>query len=405
MSQALMTRREGIIFQVTSLLLLTMAAIIGFMQTQSQLTLTAMLALLLVMAVLHVWVPSEKSARWRIHLYLGIQGALVAAVMLLVPGWTMFPTLFCLLSVQAILLLSVNPGIIWPTIYVLVTAILFAYSFDLQEGLAAVVLYGGINAFFGSYASALLRANAARRESQSLLEELQEAHGQLQEYALRAEEMAVLEERNRLAREMHDTLGHRLTVASVQLEAAERLCPIDAERAVGLVGTVRDQVREALAELRATVATLRSPIEADLQLRSALRRLMDQFETVTGLTINRVLPEELPPLPNSHRQALYRAAQEGLTNVQKHARASQVWLVLTIGDGAVTLLLGDDGKGASPGSGRGGFGLQGLRERAEQLGGEVHLDPRQGGGTQLSFRLPLSPQEVAEAVTVKGNRA
>ena len=405
MSQALMTRREGIIFQVTSLLLLTMAAIIGFMQTQSQLTLTAMLALLLVMAVLHVWVPSEKSARWRIHLYLGIQGALVAAVMLLVPGWTMFPTLFCLLSVQAILLLSVNPGIIWPTIYVLVTAILFAYSFDLQEGLAAVVLYGGINAFFGSYASALLRANAARRESQSLLEELQEAHGQLQEYALRAEEMAVLEERNRLAREMHDTLGHRLTVASVQLEAAERLCPIDAERAVGLVGTVRDQVREALAELRATVATLRSPIEADLQLRSALRRLMDQFETVTGLTINRVLPEELPPLPNSHRQALYRAAQEGLTNVQKHARASQVWLVLTIGDGAVTLLLGDDGKGASPGSGRGGFGLQGLRERAEQLGGEVHLDPRQGGGTQLSFRLPLPSQEMVGAVTVKGNRA
>jgi signal transduction histidine kinase len=388
-----MTRREGIIFQITSLLLLAMAAAVGFMRTQSQPTLTAMLALLLVMAILHVWVPGEKSARWRIHLYLGIQGALVAAVMLLLPGWTMFPTLFCLLSVQAILLLSVNPGIIWPAIYVLVTAILFAYSFNLQEGLVAVALYGGINAFFASYASALLRANAARRESQSLLEELQEAHGQLQEYALRVEEMAVLEERNRLAREMHDTLGHRLTVASVQLEAAERLCPTDAERAEGLVSTVREQVREALAELRATVATLRSPIEADLQLRSALRRLMDQFETVTGLTINRVLPEELPPLPNSHRQAIYRAAQEGLTNVQKHARASQVWLVLTIGDEAVTLLLGDDGKGASSGSGRGGFGLQGLRERAEQLGGEVHLDPRQGGGTQLSFRLPLPPRD------------
>lgn len=393
MSQALMTRREGIIFQVTSLLLLTMAAAVGFTQTLSRPTLVAMLALLLVMAVLHVWAPSEKSARWKIHLYLGIQGALVAALMLLIPGWTMFPTLFCVLSVQAILLLSVNPGIVWLAIYVVVTAILFGYSFDLQEGLVAVVLYGGINAFFGSYASALLRANAARRESQSLLEELQEVHGQLQEYALRAEEMAVLEERNRLAREMHDTLGHRLTVASVQLEAAERLCPTDAERAAGLVGTVREQVREALVELRATVATLRTPVQADLQLRSALRRLMDQFEEVTGLTVHRVLPEEMPLLPDAHRQALYRAAQEALTNVQKHAQASQVWLVVTASGREVSLLVGDDGRGPTSDSGEPGFGLQGLRERAEQLGGEVYLEPRQGGGTQLSCRLPLLEHE------------
>ena len=186
-----------------------------------------------------------------------------------------------------------------------------------------MVIYGGINAFFGAFANALLRADAARRESQALLDELQQAHEQLQEYALRAEEMAVVEERNRLAREMHDTLGHRLTVASVQLEAAQRLCPTDAERAAGLVGTVREQVREALGELRGTVATLRSPVEADLQLRSALRRLMDHFEEATGLTIHRVLPDEMPPLPDAHRLALYRAAQEALTNVQKHAEASR----------------------------------------------------------------------------------
>jgi signal transduction histidine kinase len=392
MSQELMTRREGIIFQITSLLFMAVAAAVGFTQTRSVPTLAAMLALLLVMAVLQVFLPDENSARWRIHAYLGVQGALVASLMLLIPGWTMFPTLFCVFSVQAILLLSINPGIYWVATYVVLTALLFGYSFNLQEGLIGALIYGGINAFFGSYASALLRANAARRESQVLLEDLQEAHGQLQEYALRVEEMAVLEERNRLAREMHDTLGHRLTVASVQLEAAQRLCPTDAERAAGLVGTVREQVREALAELRITVATLRTPVQEDLQLRSSLRRLMDQFEEVTGLTVNRVLPEELPPLPNAHRQALYRAAQEALTNVQKHARARQVWLVLAVGDGAVSLLVSDDGRGLAAGSGGDGFGLQGLRERAEQLEGELHLEPRQGGGTQLSFRLPLPPQ-------------
>jgi signal transduction histidine kinase len=224
---------------------------------------------------------------------------------------------------------------------------------------------------------------------------LQAAHAQLQDYALRAEEMAVVEERNRLAREMHDTIGHRLTVASVQLEAAQRLCPTDAERAASLVGTVREQVREALGELRATVATLRSPVEADLHLRSALRRLIEHFEAATGLTVHRVLPDELPPLPDAHRLALYRAAQEALTNIQKHAVASHVWLVLSTSDDTVTLLVSDDGQGVTVSHSNGGFGLRGLRERAAQLGGELHLEPRPGGGTQLSFRLPL-PKE-AEA--------
>ncbi|MGD9049046.1 MAG: hypothetical protein PVF77_13400, partial [Anaerolineae bacterium] len=79
-----------------------------------------------------------------------------------------------------------------------------------------------------------------------------------------------------------------------------------------------------------------------------------------------------------------------LTNIQKHAAAEQVWLVLTVHDDAVTLLVSDDGQGLSLTGDQGGFGLRGLRERADQLGGDLHLEPRPGGGTQLSFRLPLA---------------
>ena len=244
------------------------------------------------------------------------------------------------------------------------TAASFAVGMDLLEGLLALGLYGVLYGFIGAFAGALARADAARRESQSLLAELQQAHEQLQEYALQAEEMAVVEERNRLAREMHDTLGHRLTVASVQLEAAQRLCPTDAQRAENLVGTVREQVRGALGELRATVATLRSPVEADLQLLSALGRMIDHLEKATGLTVHRVLPEEMPPLPDGHRLALYRAAQEALTNIQKHAGAGQVWLVLASSAEAITLLVSDDGKGVTEYTEETGFGLRGLRERA-----------------------------------------
>jgi signal transduction histidine kinase len=259
--------------------------------------------------------------------------------------------------------------------------------------LIALFLYGVLYTFGAAFASALARADAARRESQSLLAELQEAHRQLQEYALRGEELAVVEERNRLAREMHDTLGHRLTVASVQLEGAQRLCSADPERAASMVGTVREQVREALSELRSTVATLRTPVEADLRLPSSLRRLAAYFEEVTSLTIHQVLPDEMPDLPGAHRLALFRAAQELLTNVQRHAEASQVWLVLSASDEAVKLLVSDDGRGLSVSAEQAGFGLRGLRERAAQLGGELHLEPRRGGGTQASFRVPLPGEE------------
>jgi signal transduction histidine kinase len=281
----------------------------------------------------------------------------------------------------------------WGLFYTAVTAASFAVGINLGEGLIALFLYGVLYAFVGAFAHALVRADTARRESQSLLAELQEAHGQLQEYALHAEEMAVVQERNRLAREMHDTLGHRLTVAAVQLEGAQRLCAADPERAEDIVGTVREQVRDALAELRGAVATLRAPIEADLQLRSSLQRLITNFQDATGLIVHQMLPEEMPHLPGPYRMAIYRTTQEALTNIQKHAQAQRVWLMLTISNNRVSLLVGDDGQGVSLRKDQSGFGLRGMRERAAQLGGELHLEARKGGGTQVSFRLPLPAPE------------
>ncbi len=395
MTREITTRRENIGFMVASYVLLLAAGVVGlrFDPPANSALRWLVVILLATVAILQLLMPKGGSPSWRIHLYLAVHGALVAALMFIQPGWTMYPVLYITPIIWGMLALPLRPGAAWIGIYTLAAAASFAVGISLSEGLIALFLYGALYAFFGAFARAWARADAARRDSQALLEALREAHLQLQEHALRTEEMAVVEERNRLAREMHDTLGHRLTVASVQLEAAQRLCPTDPDRAERLVGTVREEVREALSELRATVATLRTPIEADLQLRSALRRLMDHFEEVTGVTVHRALPEEMPALTSVDRQALYRAAQEALTNIQKHAGARRVWLVLTVTDKAVTLLVGDDGKGVSLRPGQAGFGLQGLRERAEQLGGALHLEPRPGGGTQLSFRLPLPPEE------------
>jgi signal transduction histidine kinase len=395
MSQEITTRRENIGFMAVSYVVLVAAGVVGLrFNPPATATLRWVIVILLVaIALVQTRVPKGGSPSWMLHIYLGVHGSLVAALMFLQPGWTMYPVLYMSAIVWAFLGLSVRAGVYWTTAFTVVTAASFAVGLNLSEGLIALFLYGVLYAFIGAFAGAIVRADTARRESQVLLTELQKAHHQLQESALRAEELAIVEERNRLAREMHDTLGHRLTVASVQLEGAQRLCPSDAERAATMIGTVREQIREALSELRSNVATLRAPVEADLQLSSSLQRLMTHFERATGLTIHKVLPEEMPKLPDTHRMALYRTAQEALTNVQRHAGAGQVWLVLTAHGNAVTLLVSDDGQGVSMSANQVGFGLQGLRERAAQLGGELHLEPRSGGGTQLSLRLPLPVEE------------
>jgi signal transduction histidine kinase len=391
MTREIPTGRENLGFVALSYVILVAAGVVGFrFDPPATVTLRWLVIILLVaIALLQLRMPRGDTPGWTFHLYLVVHGGLAAALMFIQPGWTMYPVLYVVPIIWALLTLSLRAGAVWIGLYTLAAAASFAVGISAEEGMIALFLYGALYAFFGALGRAWSRADRARRESQALLEALREAHLQLQEYALRAEEMAVVEERNRLAREMHDTLGHRLTVASVQLEAAQRLCPTEPARAERLVGTVREEVREALGELRATVATLRTPIEADLQLRSALRRLMEHFEEASGVTVYHALPEEMPALSGVHRLALYRAAQEALTNIQKHAGASRVWLVLTVVDQSVSLLVGDDGRGVSRSPEQIGFGLQGLRERAEQLGGELHLEPRPGGGTQLSFRLPL----------------
>jgi signal transduction histidine kinase len=394
MTQEISTRLEKIGFTITSYVVLVAAGVVGlrFRPPATAMLRWVIVILLAAIAIVQMRPPKRGSPSWKIHLHVGVHGSLVAALMFLQPGWTMYPVLYITPITWAILALPLPVGVYWIAFFTVATAASFAVGINLGEGLLALFLYGVLYSFLGAFAAALARADAARLESQALLVELQEAHDQLQEYAMRVEELAVVEERNRLAREMHDTLGHLLTVSAVQLEGAQRLCSQDQERAALMIGTVREQIREALKELRSTVATLRTPVEAGLHLRSSLKRLATHFEEATGLTIHRVLPDEMPSLPASHRMALYRAAQEALTNAQKHAGAQQIWLVLTAGQDSITLLVSDDGHGFSTRDQQGGFGLRGLRERASQLGGELHVEPRPGGGTQLSFRLPLPEQ-------------
>ena len=347
----------------------------------------AVLALALTFGLLSlsVFTPYATARRGRVRALLGVQTAIIVALLALVPEASFFIVWFYMMSVYAILALPRREAYAWLGGFTLLSLLLLIAHQGLVGGLVSAMIYASGFAFFTIFAHLTHRAQQARAESERLLTELQTAHRQLQDYAARAEALAAAEERNRLAREMHDTLGHRLTVAAVQLEAAERLTPTQPARAASMVATAREQVRAALADLRRTVAALRQPLESDLPLETAVRRLAAEFQQATGIAVHVAWPEETPLSP-AQRLTLHRGVQEGLTNIHKHAAATQAWVTLETTAGRITLRVRDDGRG--PREARGGFGLRGLQERAAHLGGQARFGPAPEGGSLLEITLP-----------------
>jgi len=206
--------------------------------------------------------------------------------------------------------------------------------------------------------------------------ELARANQKLTEYAAQAEELATTKERNRLAREIHDSLGHYLTVVHVHLEAAERQLDSDIARARQSLTRAVRLTHEGLDDVRRSVAALRAPAIEGSPLPSVLAGLVDELSASGTRTQFHLVgtPRALsPPV----ELAVYRAVQEALTNVRKHAQASLADVGLEYGDGQVRLRIRDDGRGAEPDP-KLGFGLLGVRERARLIGGELEIKPRPG---------------------------
>lgn len=349
-----------------------------------------LLGLLAAFAALLAFYPLTENRLLWFHVYLAAQTTVLALIVLLEPDMDMVAILFFVLSAQTMLFLPLRLALVWIILFFVVTYTVKVWVCDCQA--LDVLTYLGGYTFFGAFGGALRSANEARQKSDHLLAELQEAHEQLQHFTKQAQHLAAAEERNRLAREMHDSLGHSLTVAVVQLEGAQRLIPTHPERAGQMIGTMREQLKEALAELRRTVAALRTPTETETiptDLTNALVQMVKNFAVATGLSVDLQVEGGPADLTTEQRLALYRTAQEGLTNIQRHAAAHKVRLSLTSTDTTVSLSIQDDGQGLPATLPDGRFGLQGLRERAEQLGGSLTLSTHDTGGTLVLLELPL----------------
>ncbi|WP_163508268.1 sensor histidine kinase [Fodinicola acaciae] len=240
----------------------------------------------------------------------------------------------------------------------------------------------------------LLGAASARlaRERKTMIAALVEANEKnaaLQaELVAQAERAGVTAERQRMAREIHDTLAQGLTGIITQLEAAESG---DWRRHVS---TATWLARQSLAEARRSVHAVRPEALEKARLPEALRNVARQWSEVNGVAAEVHITGEATKLSADVEVALLRIAQEGLANAAKHARASRVGLTLSYMSDVVTLDVRDDGEGFDLAADRGdGFGLTGMRQRAENAGGSLVVETEPGGGTAISASVPIEAED------------
>jgi two-component system NarL family sensor kinase len=214
-----------------------------------------------------------------------------------------------------------------------------------------------------------------------------------------AARLAIAEERNRLAREIHDTLAQNLAGIALYLETAQQALPEGGVRAREGVERALELARLAMQEARRSVADLRAAPLQHRSLAEALGDLAAQAGREAGAQVSYTPPAGFPSLPARIEVGLYRIAQEALTNVARHAHASHVWLTLARDEGGVLLTVSDDGRGFDPerlgrraagdGDAGGHFGLVGMGERARLLGATLQLESAPGAGTRVEVRVAV----------------
>lgn len=233
----------------------------------------------------------------------------------------------------------------------------------------------------------LLLMNTVIAERQSR-EKLAIANEKLRQYALKIENQATLEERNRIAREIHDSLGHSLTALNLQLETALKLWQSNPTKAQAFLARAKELGSKSLNDVRQSVSTMRSHPLQEQNLEQAIAILLEDFHRANNISpicqIN--LESSLPP---DIIISIYRIIQESLTNISKHADATAVTLELTTNKNRFNLIIQDNGKGFDITENTTGFGLQSMRDRTLAVGGEFKINSSPGAGCQIMVDIPL----------------
>jgi signal transduction histidine kinase len=275
----------------------------------------------------------------------------------------------------------------------------------LSAGLGWLALQGAMMLLVGYVIVQLVSIQREQRAALAQAYEHQAAvNVRLQHYAAALEELTITRERNRLARELHDTLAHSLSAVAVQLEAVRSLWHRDPEAARGMLDKADETARRGLTEARRTLRALRASPLRDLGLVLALRELAEEAADRAGAALDLHIPGQIaghltPPV----EQGIYRIAQETLDNVVRHAQADLIVFRLEQTSDSLEFTVEDDGLGidmtaiqASEADGQNHLGIHGMKERAALIGGHLEIRSRAGQGTRVHLTVPCCSAETFE---------
>jgi NarL family two-component system sensor histidine kinase YdfH len=357
----------------------------------------ARLVLLTALVVGHgvlYWISEPYAGRRRWWpAYFPVQIALIFGIGLMIPGhWLLIALTMALVGQAA--------GALWPelrliAVIAVICCALLIVNLILAWGTEAAVQFlpvlALILAFVLVYVVLYGRQAQARQHAQDLLRELETTHRQLRTYAERVEELTISRERERMARELHDTLAQGLAGLILQLEAADgHLEQGDSAAAQVVVQQAMRRARTALDEARRAIQALRAATLEERSLVDALGREVEQFAERTGTRAVLDIGARPPEVSAETAQDILRIVQESLSNVARHAEADHVLVRLAGTAEVLHVLVRDDGVGFDPADAAdrpGCLGLAGMRERAQHMGGSLTVESKQGRGTTVELRI------------------
>lgn len=327
--------------------------------------------------------PSRKA------LYIIGQGLLALVITHLSQNTGMVFSLYMALIGETIGFLGINRWSVLSTLYFLVLSLLnLAVFTNLNNAIYWLVTVIPITIFISMYVTLYVRQAEAREKAEALAAELEAANQQLTEYAARVEDLTITTERQRMARELHDTLSQGLAGLILQLEATDaHLNNNHIAKAQSIIGNAMEQARATLADARRAIDDLRQSSLDDLD--SALRLEISRFTNATGIPIL-FHADQIPPLPAPVTETLVRAVAEALTNVANHAQAHNVAVDVRMKDKSLSVTIQDDGRGfdasAIP---SGHYGILGIKERVRLVNGSFEIQSNNGKGTTIRIDIPI----------------
>ncbi len=345
--------------------------------------------LMIIHIVLH-WtvIPIIQSPKRKIVYILG-QGVLAFIITHISRNTGMVFTLYMALIGETVGFLGISRWGALSTLYYIVLSLTNLVIFtNIESAIYWLLTVIPTVIFIGMYVTMYLRQTEAREKAQALADELESANQQLTEYAARVEDLTITNERQRMARELHDTLSQGLAGLILQLEAADaHLTHQRNDKAQSIIGNAMEQARVTLSDARRVIDDLRQPSLDDLD--SALRLELDRFSTATGIPIH-FHSDPTPPLPDSAKETLVRALAESLTNIVHHAQAQTVDVTLNVNDNTIILTVKDDGIGFDTSSiPSGHYGILGIKERVRLVNGSFEIQNENGKGTILKIEIPI----------------